>query len=73
MMASFDYNSTRMLWECSFLFRFLFPHENYTTINQTINTTELTKENGTLSRWRDILKYLFYRKEKFTISQLGKL
>ena len=34
--------STRMLWEFSFLFRFVFPHEN----NKTIGANYLTKENG---------------------------
>jgi len=33
--------STRMLWELSFLFRFLFPHEN----SKTIGANYLTKEN----------------------------
>jgi len=34
--------STRMLWEFSFLFRFVFPHEN----SKTIGANYLIKENG---------------------------
>jgi hypothetical protein len=51
-----------------------FPFENYSYEKETINDCSLSIA---VSRWRDILKYLFYRKEKFTmkfdISQLVKL